>query len=337
MAMGRRPKIVRGFKRTRKSMPSNYFKSPSDGKAPSPPALAESALPRREEGRLLRAARGGDAAALRALLQHVSRPAFRYGLSFCKDRQDAEEIAQDVLASLVRSLESYRGEASLSTWAYTVARNACIRRRRRAQPGIESLDAWSENGGREPADPSEGPDAAVERGEIRAALQAELKRLPADLREAVILRDVEGLSAREAAAVLRITERAFKSRLHRGRLRLRDALEPLVRAADPAAAAPADARGAAARLRSGDGSGFRRCPDVARYLSLHHEGDVDRSLCARLEAHVRACPSCAATCRSLRATLRACRLLRSTPIPRSARAALRRALAGAGTDSAARG
>jgi RNA polymerase sigma-70 factor (ECF subfamily) len=244
-------------------------------------------------------------------------------MNFCRDREDAEEIAQDVLTSLVRSLSSYRGEASLSTWAYTVARNACLRRRRRGAAPLESLDAWREAHGAEPADPAAGPDARLERREASAALEDAIRALPPSLREAVVLRDVEGLSAREAARVTRLGERAFKSRLHRARLRLREALEPVLRPR-------ADEDAVAARPRGGSRLP-RRCPDIARYLSRHLEGDVDPALCARLEAHVRACPSCAALCGSLRSTLRTCAALRRKALPRGARAALRGALRAAQT------
>jgi RNA polymerase sigma-70 factor (ECF subfamily) len=268
---------------------------------------------------MIRAARSGDPKALRLLLALVSRPAFRFGMNFCRDREDAEEIAQDVLASLVRSLEHYRGEASLSTWAYTVARNACIRRRRRRSAPTESLEAWLEGRGEEPIDGRADPGLRLERRETRAAVEKALRGLPAPLREAALLRDVEGLSAGAAARVLGIGERALKSRLHRARLRLRTLLLPLV-ASEPSS--PRRARG---------------CPDIARYVSLHAEGDVNPTLCARLEAHVRACPACSATCRSMRSTLRACRLLRTKPLPAGARSAVRAAAKGARNKSATTG
>ncbi len=311
MAKGRRPKSESGFRQSSKPLKHSYFSETVSVRDGSP---ARSGSDRAQETRLLRRARAGDPAALRQLLGHVSKPAFRFGMTFCRDREDAEEIAQDVLASLVRSLPSYRGDASLSTWAYTVARNACIRRRRRPSPPMESLDAWRANRDAEPADPAGGPETPMERREINAAIEGAIRALPPALREAVVLRDVEGLSAGEAAAVLRIGERAFKSRLHRARLHLRAALSPL---REPS---PGD----------GEASPSRRCPDIALYMSRHLEGEVDATLCTRLEAHVRACPSCAATCRSLRATLRACGALRRKALPSGTKTALNAALREAG-------
>lgn len=309
--------MAKGFVETSKRLNDSYFgdiaKSPSENPK-------ESRQSRAEEGRLVAAAQAGDPAALRRLLSMVSRPAFRYGMAFCRDREDAEEIAQDVLASLARSLARYRGEGSLSTWAYTVARHACIRRRRRSQQAADSLDAWREEGGAEPADqdPAADPLGRLERREIRDAVAAALQALPPLLRESVVLRDVEGLSAREAAAVLRVTERALKSRLHRARLELRSRLQPLM-----------TGEGVTPRAR--------RCPDIARSWSLHLEGEVNPAVCARLKEHVRACPECAATCRTMRATLRHCRQLRAKRLSLAAKKALATVAAASRTAGAAKG
>ncbi|HEU4724599.1 MAG TPA: RNA polymerase sigma factor [Candidatus Eisenbacteria bacterium] len=307
--------MAKGFAETSKRRNGKYF---SDG-AKSPSERAGGATGRAEERRIVAAAKRGDPAAMRRLLALVARPAFRFGMTFCRHREDAEEIAQDVLASLVRALPRYRGDGTLSTWAYTVARHACLRRRRASKPAA-SLESWRDENDGEPVetDPASDPHGNAERGELRDSVAAALRSLPSVLREAVVLRDVEGLSAREAASVLRITERALKSRLHRGRAELRERLKPLV--ADDAA----DARSS-------------RCPDVGRAWSLHLEGDVSASVCARLEAHVRTCPECAATCRTMRATLRQCRLLRTKRLPAGARRALASATAASRKAMAARG
>ena len=312
MAKRRRPETATGFKKSLKPLKKGYFVESAPRQNGDIPTRTPAG--RAEEARMLRAARAGDPAALRRLLGHVSKPAFRYGMTFCRDREDAEEIAQDVLASLVRSLPSYRGEASLSTWAYAVARNACIRRRRRSGPPVDSLDALRSSRGADPADPAGGPETRLERREIRAVIEAAIRALPPALREAVVLRDVEGLSSSDAAAVLRVGERAFKSRLHRARLRLRAELGALRGSGPEGSASPPSGR----------------CPDIARYLSRHMEGEVDATLCARLEAHVRHCRACAATCRSLRTTLRACGALRRKALPSATRFALNAALRDAG-------
>ncbi|MGE5176889.1 MAG: sigma-70 family RNA polymerase sigma factor [Hyphomicrobiales bacterium] len=267
-------------------------------------------MTRAEERRLLAKAKGGDARALARLLDALSEPVYRFGLGFCRDPDDAEDLAQDVLLSVTRSLPGLRGDAALTTYAYTAARNACIRRRRRpagAPDRIESLEARAErgDGSGEPADPGGDPHRGLERRELAEAVRDAIAALPAPQREVVLLRDVEGLSAREAGAVLRIGERVLKARLHRGRLALRRALEAHV--------VPDGGR---SRPRE-------ECPETALYFSRFLEGELTPALCARLSSHVAACPRCLRVCRSMRETLGACRRLRRAPATRARRAARR--------------
>ncbi len=219
---------------------------------------------------------------------------------------------QEVLTSLVRSLAKLRGDASLTTWAYTVARNACIRQRRRAGHATVPLDGASGgepdgHGALEIADPRHDPERDLEQRDLEGALRRSLLALPATQREALILRDIEGLTAREVAKILRVQERAVKSRLHRARVAMRDALAPHV------GAAGAPPRGS-------------HCPDVAHLLSRYIEGELDASRCASLEAHVRSCGHCGAACRALRRSLGACRRHGARPLPPAAREGLRRSI-----------
>src|SRR5512140_652086 len=87
------------------------------------PAGRHPGLSAAEERRLLAAARGGDARALTALVEALAGPAYRFGRAFCRNPHDAEDVMQDVLASLVRAFDTFRGTSSLTTWAYVVARN----------------------------------------------------------------------------------------------------------------------------------------------------------------------------------------------------------------------
>lgn len=211
---------------------------------------------------------------------------------------------QDVLAALVSSLHRFRGDASLSSWAYVVARNACARRRKR-DARHEPLEA---GGGAtlEVHDPVAGPARLAERRELREALESAVATLPDSLRDVLVLRDVEGLSAQQTAEQLGLGVRAVKSRLHRARLALREILAPHV-----------------------EGEGRRRrpeCPDVARMFSRFIEGDLDQDACTRLEQHVAACPDCNAACSSLRAALGACMAWRGAPVPARLRGAVRSAL-----------
>ena len=261
----------------------------------------------RSEAGLLTAARAGEAAALTELLERASGPAYRFSRGFCRDPHDAEDLVQEVLATLLRSLATFRGDSSLSTWTYTVTRRACARLRKRA-----SLDALLET--REFASaPADEPAPSAERRELGAALENAIAALPLVQREVVVMRDVEGLPAAEVGKVLGISERAVKSRLHRARMALRERLAPFV--------AP---QGAASLAQSPS------CPDTARLLSRYLEGELSPQVCARMQTHVQSCPACDAHCAALRAVLGACRAYGERKLPaqlkRSVRAAIRRYL-----------
>jgi RNA polymerase sigma-70 factor (ECF subfamily) len=289
-----------------------------------------------EERRLLAAARSGDRRAVRKLLGHLSGTVFRYGRSFCRNHHDAEDVLQDVLASLLRSLPNFRGEAALSTWAFVVARRTCARRRRR-EARFSSLESDRGRPAHEFADPNASPARDTERRQLGAALEGAIATLPEAQRDVLILRDVEGRSAAEVAKALKLGERAVKSRLHRARLALRDALAPSL-GMGPAAktgTGSSRSRGAGAAREGGDAAAPSRaagCPDTARIFSRFLEGEIDNATCARMEAHVAECPSCGAACRTLRAAIGSCREWGGAPVPRETRelvrAAIRRVLEG---------
>jgi len=310
----RSPDGARGFAGSRRAAVRSLKRSLEAGAR----SVAASRLPRAEERRLLAAARAGDSGALNRLLSLLSGAVYRFGRGFCGDPHDAEDVAQVTLAALARTLRDFRGDSSLTTWAYTVARNACTRQRRRsvhAPARLESLetDDSGRAGALQVADPGEDPHRALERAELRDALERSIRALPPSQREVLVLRDVEGLPAGEVGRILHLSERAVKSRLHRARVSLREMLAPHV---VPGAAAPAEARAGAPR----------RCPDTARLVSRYLEGELDAAACARLEAHVQGCPECGAACETLRGALATCRSWRGEKIPEQIRASLRLAI-----------
>jgi RNA polymerase sigma-70 factor (ECF subfamily) len=280
--------------------------SSSGSKSSSHNGKSAHAPTRAAENRLLRAARDGDAAALRDLLQRASAPAWRWSRGFCRNPDDAADLVQDVLHTLLRSLQRFRGDSSLSTWTYVVARRACARRRQRGKRQAP-LDAPAYAHLRDRADGAPGPVHRLERRELAERLEAAIAELPVAQRSVLVMRDVEGLSAAEVGEALGIGERAVKSRLHRARLALRERLAPYVRGGD----APAPSRG---------------CPETARMLSRWFEGELSADTCARMEAHVRGCPSCSGACTSLRGVLGACRDYGARPVPRELQRAVRDAV-----------
>jgi RNA polymerase sigma-70 factor (ECF subfamily) len=147
----------------------------------------------------------------------------RFGL----DPGEADEVAQEVFLRAWRGLDRFEERAQLSTWLYRIAFNEAQRRLSRRGPPTAVPDPGGPDPVVEiPEAPDLGPEARALDREFEAILDDALDELPADLRAPVVLRDIEGLSTAEAAEVIGIGQAAFKSRLHRGRMRLRQLLEP---------------------------------------------------------------------------------------------------------------
>jgi len=295
----------------RRERPKGFTNGPATASRPGVArGAAGKSLPRNRlaERQLLGAARRGDAAATQELLRRAAAPAWRWSRGFCRNPEDAADLAQDVLVTLLRTLRRFRGDASLSTWTYVVARRACARRRGRDQRQ-SSLDHPSHAHLRERPDPEAGPAPRLERRELAERLESAIAALPEPQRAVLVLRDVEGLSAAEVGEVLGLGERAVKSRLHRARLAVRARLAPYVAghdAPDPSTA----------------------CPETARLLSRYLEGELDSATCRRMERHVSGCPACGGTCESLRAVLGACRRYGERPLPGELQRAVRHAVQG---------
>ena len=269
----------------------------------------------RDDAALVAAARAGDRGALELLLTRYQPRVYRFGMKMCRHPEDAEDILQETLITMTRSIGDFRGASSLSTWLWTIARSFCMKKRRRskfAPEREESLDADVETSGaaRAVADPGRSPDEEVADRELRRALEAAIDHLEPMYREVLVLRDVEGLTASEVAAVLDLSIEAVKSRLHRARLAVRAEVAPLLA---PGAPEPQAAAGGS-------------CPDVLSLWSRNLEGEVNPELCAELERHVAACPRCRAACDSLKQTLVLCRTAETPAVPPSIQAAVRKAI-----------
>lgn len=172
---------------------------------------------------LLHAAQRGDTIALESLLASHRETVFRYGLRFCKTTEDAEDAVQETLWAVARSIKTFRKAAAITTWLFTIVRNKCHRLSRQQRSGDDLADVLPAL-----ADPNGTLEDRVAAEEIESILAAAIARLAADHREVILLRDVEGFTAPEAANHLSITVRALKSRLHRARAELREQLsEPV--------------------------------------------------------------------------------------------------------------
>jgi RNA polymerase sigma-70 factor, ECF subfamily len=174
----------------------------------------------------------GDGAAVAELASMFGPRIHQLALRYVKNWEDAEEVTQDVLMKVHRKIDAFRGDAALSSWIYRITFNTAMSRLRSARasraleiPSGEAATAdQPERQLAEPADWSSLADDHVLRGEMRQRLILALARLPEVYRTPVILRDIQGLSTEEASAVLRVKPQTLKSRLHRGRLLLREHL-----------------------------------------------------------------------------------------------------------------
>ena len=185
----------------------------------------------------------GEAAsdAVQRLVQEQGGRLFQLATRFCGDRDEAEDLVQEVFLSVARSWDSFRGEADERTWLYTIAARACQRmhRKRSGEPDrIGSLSDLLPFG--DPliaVIPSEQEDGLRRQiaAESRERLEAEITRLPESFRVPLILKEIVGFSLREVADILGLEEATARSRVHRARLKLRAALdEVLPKSAKPA-------------------------------------------------------------------------------------------------------
>lgn len=188
-----------------------------------------------EDAALMRAVAAGDGAACARLVREHSTRLFALASRMLRDDHDAADTVQDAFISAVRRADSFRGDARLSTWLHRITVNACLmrRRRERASVPIDSLlptfDESGRTAGRAGHDATPDVLARLCRDETCEQVRAAIGRLPGHYREALLLRDIDGMDGESAAAELGISLPCLKIRLHRARAALRPLLEPLAR------------------------------------------------------------------------------------------------------------
>ena len=174
------------------------------------------------EALLVARSREGDLTAFNALVAAHQDGVYNLCLRMLASPQAAEDATQEVFLAAYRNIQRFRGGV-FRAWLLRIAANACTDelRRRRRRPQI-SLDADDSAGSAfDLPDTSSSPEEWALRREMVSHIQAALMRLPTDQRAAVVLRDVQGLSYEETAEILDVSLGTVKSRLSRGRARLR--------------------------------------------------------------------------------------------------------------------
>jgi RNA polymerase sigma-70 factor (ECF subfamily) len=182
------------------------------------------------ETELVEAARGGDAEAFTTLVNQYDRNIYRLALNITGNPTDAEDVLQEAFLKAYANLARFQGESRFYTWIVRIAVNeALMKLRKRKADRSVSLDEPVETGEdeympREVVDWGENPEQRYARQELHDILSTALNELEPAFRIVVYLRDVENLSTQETAEMLDLSVPAVKSRLLRGRLKLRERL-----------------------------------------------------------------------------------------------------------------
>jgi RNA polymerase sigma-70 factor (ECF subfamily) len=181
-----------------------------------------------ESEAFLQALRRGDQQAFAKLVEEHSPSVYQLALRMLHDPQEAEDVLQETFLNAFRALPRFEGRAALSTWLYRIATNQALMRLRRKRPQEVSLEEpWPSDDGdfpRQFVDWCCLPEKEFMTEEVRAELRRGVEGLSPALRSVFVLRDLHGLSTRETAEVLGISESAVKTRLLRARLQLREHL-----------------------------------------------------------------------------------------------------------------
>ena len=198
----------------------------SSGPAPSPIEA--------EEAELIERSKRGDGEAFARLIRKYEDRIYNLARKVCAGAPaEAEDIYQETFLTAFKKIGAFRSESSLGTWLYRIAANLCWTRlrKKRREPFVPVLDLPSVGEGESrvaaellAGDRSEDPAALARKAELRGAVTAALGELPVEVRLVVALKDIQGLSNEEIARIMKLSLPAVKSRLHRGRLFLRDRL-----------------------------------------------------------------------------------------------------------------
>lgn len=195
----------------------------------------------KSERDLIDRSRKGDGEAFSRLVHRYEDRIFRLAKSVCAGLPaEAEDVYQETFLTAFKKIKGFRQDSDLGTWLYRIASNLCFMRHRKkkSEPFVPLLDRPhdhdDESAHRQYPDGLPTPEEAARKKELVAHVASALAKLPMDYRLVLTLRDIEGLSNEETAKILKLSLPAVKSRLHRGRLFLRDEFERVANPSRPA-------------------------------------------------------------------------------------------------------
>ncbi len=186
---------------------------------------------------LVERARGGDAAAFEVLVRQYDRPILRVAQHITQNREDAEDIVQDVFFKAYNKLNQFQGNSKFSTWLTRIAVNESLmrlRKRKTSRTVSMDQDVQTEEGSipRDFADWTPDPEQQYNQSELADILQKTIAGLSPGFRTVFTLRDIEHMSTEETANALGLSVPAVKSRLLRARLQLRERLSRYLKRKD---------------------------------------------------------------------------------------------------------
>ena len=258
------------------------------------------------------------------VLDLIQQTVFSFSMKLCGHREDAEDTSQEVLLKAAEHLPKLKDPGGLTTWLYTVAKNACLMRRRKTKSAADemlSLDELSPD--REELETLEesvpdSPEHLVLRDEKAERVRQAVLRIPPKYRLILALHDMEELPMEDVARITGLTENTIRVRLHRARLFVRKelSLSRKAEAASSLARKPARKNPAKERPQS--------CRELFAALSDYLDERLANSVCGYLEKHLSGCLRCRAFLHDLRQTVREIKTYRSETIDRDGAAAIRR-------------
>jgi len=171
----------------------------------------------------------GDRAEFARLVDEYSSPIYRLGLRMLGNPQDAEDVLQNTFINALTHIQKFEGRSSIATWLYRIASNEALMMIRKKKPevNLENTEGGDDDEDLRPTqfvDWSALPEDELLSGEGKKTLDDAIQSLPESMRIVFLLRDVEGLSIRETAEALNLTETNVKTRLLRARMALREEL-----------------------------------------------------------------------------------------------------------------
>jgi RNA polymerase sigma-70 factor (ECF subfamily) len=169
----------------------------------------------------------GDQAAWETVVRQNWRKVFNVAYKFVGKHDEAEDLTQDIFLKIFKALATFDRRANFQTWIVSISRNLCIDHYRSVRKERQTIAREVDTGDLQPASADRGPYQAAEHQDLRALLRQALQALPATLRTAVILRDLQELSYQEIADQLGLPEGTVKSRINRGRIELAHQLKRL--------------------------------------------------------------------------------------------------------------